>query len=81
MNSKMCIRPLDNPEEQLTCQARLDRLEGDLQHRLRCLDEHGGMNLRDKNHLTVASKMCVGACTHIIFFNKLSPACFYQTKS
>ena len=44
------VRPLANPEEQLSCQARLDRLEGDLQHRLRCLDEHGGMNLRDENH-------------------------------
>ena len=44
------VRPPANPEEQPTCQARLDRLEGDLQHRLRCLDEHGGMNLRDENH-------------------------------
>ena len=37
-------------EEELACQVRLDRLEGDLQHRLRCLDEHGGMNIRDENH-------------------------------
>ena len=44
------VRPPANPEEQVTCQARLDRLEGDLQHRLRCLDEHGGMNVRDENN-------------------------------
>ena len=44
------VRPPTNPEEQLACQVRLDRLEGDLQHRVRCLDEHGGMNVRDENH-------------------------------
>ena len=43
------VRPPATPEEQDACQARLDRLEGDLQHRLRCLDEHGGMNVRDEN--------------------------------
>ena len=44
------VRPPANPEEQLACQVRMDRLEGDLQHRVRCLDEHGGMNVRDENH-------------------------------
>ena len=44
------VCPPANPEEQVTCQAHLDRLEGDLQHRLRCLDEHGGMNVRDENN-------------------------------
>ena len=43
------VRPPATPEEEAACQARLDRLEADLQHRLRCLDEHGGMNLRDDN--------------------------------
>jgi hypothetical protein len=37
------VRPPENPEEQLACQVRLDRLEGD---RVRCLDEHGGMNVQ-----------------------------------
>ena len=40
------VRPPATPEEQDACQARLDRLEGDLQHRLRCLDDHGGMNAK-----------------------------------
>ena len=44
------LRPPANYEEQQACQARLDRLEVDLQYRLRCLDEHGGMNVRDENH-------------------------------
>ena len=44
------VRPPANPEEQLAYQVRLDRLEGDLQHRVRCLDEHGGMNVRDENY-------------------------------
>ena len=43
------VRPPNTPEEQEACQARLTRLEGDLQHRLRCLNEHGGMNVRDEN--------------------------------
>ena len=43
------VRAPANPEEQESCQTRLDRLEGDLQHRLRCMDEHGGLNIRDEN--------------------------------
>jgi hypothetical protein len=43
------VRPPATPEEEAACHARLDRLEADLQHRLRCLYEHGGMNLRDDN--------------------------------
>ena len=46
------VCPPAYPEEQLTFQAHLDRLEGDLQHRLRHLEEHGGMNVRDKNQLS-----------------------------
>ena len=43
------VRPPATLEEQPACQARLDRLEADLQHRLRCLTEHGGINIRDEN--------------------------------
>ena len=44
------VRQPANAEEQQACQARLDRLEVDLRYRLRCLDEHGGMTVRDENH-------------------------------
>jgi hypothetical protein len=43
------VRPPATQEEEAACQARLYRLEADLQHRLRFLDEHGFMNLRDDN--------------------------------
>ena len=43
------VRPPATLEEQPACQARLDRLEADLQHRLRCMNEQGGMNIRDEN--------------------------------
>ena len=42
-------KDLKKNEEQPACQARLDRLEADLQHRLRGLNEHGGINIRDEN--------------------------------
>ena len=42
------VKPPSSPEEIPACQARLDRLEGDLQHRLRCMSEQGGMNIRDE---------------------------------
>ena len=42
------VKPPQTPEEAPACQARLDRLEGDLQHRLRCMSENGGMRLRDE---------------------------------
>ena len=42
------VKPPQTPEEVPACQARLDRLEGDLQHRLRCMSENGGMSLRDE---------------------------------
>ena len=42
------VKPPSIPEEIPACQARLDRLEGDLQHRLRCMSENGGMNIRDE---------------------------------
>ena len=43
------VKPPATPEEEPVCQARLDRLEADMQHRLRCMSESGGMNLRDEN--------------------------------
>ena len=43
------VRPAATVSEQPACQARLDRREADLQHRLRCMNEHGGMNIRDEN--------------------------------
>ena len=43
------VRPPATPDEQDACQARLERLEGDLQHRLTYLEKHGGMNVRDEN--------------------------------
>ena len=42
------VRPPQTPEEAPACQARLDRLDGDLQHRLHCMSENGGMSLCDK---------------------------------
>ena len=42
------VKPPATPEEAPACQARLDRLEGDLQHRLRCMSENGGMSIRDE---------------------------------
>ena len=41
------VKPSSTPEEVQTSQAHLDRIEADLQHRLRCMDEEGGMNRRD----------------------------------
>ena len=43
------VKPPATPEEMQTSQAHLDRIEADLQHRLRCMDEDGGMNRRDEN--------------------------------
>ena len=43
------VKPPSTPEEAQTSQAHLDRIEADLQHRLRCMDEDGGMNRRDEN--------------------------------
>ena len=43
------VRPPATPEEELACHQRLDGLEADLQHRLRCMSENGGMCLRDEN--------------------------------
>ena len=44
------VKPPATPEEEPACQVRLDRLEGDLQKRLRCMQENGGMNIRDENN-------------------------------
>ena len=43
------VRPPTTPEEIDACQDRLDGLEADMQHRLRCMKENGGMNIRDEN--------------------------------
>ena len=43
------VKPPSTPEEVQTSEAHLDRIEGDLQHRLRCMDEDGKMNRRDEN--------------------------------
>ena len=43
------VNPPSTPEEIPACQARLDRLEGDLQVRMRCMTENGGMCIRDEN--------------------------------
>ena len=43
------VRPPTTPEEEAACLTRLDRLEADMQHRLRCMQENGGMNMRDEN--------------------------------
>ena len=39
------VKPPQTPEEVPSCQARQDTLEGDMQHRLRCMSENGGMGL------------------------------------
>ena len=44
------VRPPATAEEEPACQQRLDRLEADLQKRLRCMQENGGMNIRDENN-------------------------------
>ena len=44
------VRPPQTPEETASCQERLDRLEADFMHRLRCMKENGGgLNLRNDN--------------------------------
>ena len=43
------VRPPATPEEEPACLSRLDRLEADMQHRMRCMTENGGMNIRDEN--------------------------------
>ena len=43
------VRPPATPEQEQDCLFRLDRLEADMQHRLRCMSESGGMNIRDEN--------------------------------
>ena len=42
------VRPPATPEQELACRTRLDRLEGDMQHRLHCMQEHGGLNIRNE---------------------------------
>ena len=44
------VRPPATPEEVPACQQRLDMLEADMQHRLRCMSENGGMCIRDENN-------------------------------
>ena len=43
------VRPPTSPEEEISCQEHLDRIEADLQTRLRCMSENGGMNVRDED--------------------------------
>ena len=43
------VRPPATPEEEPACLRRLDRLEADKQHRLRCMSESGGLKIRDEN--------------------------------
>ena len=43
------VNPPSTPEEMQTSQAYLDRIEVDLQHRLRCMDKELGMNIEDDN--------------------------------
>jgi hypothetical protein len=43
------VKPPSAPEVIQTSQAHLDRIEADRQHRLRCIDEDGGMNIIDEN--------------------------------
>ena len=51
------VKHPSTPEEIPACQARLDSLEGDLQHRLRCLSEHGGMCIRDETKKKEENKL------------------------
>ena len=49
-----CLQPFQwklpaTPEEEPACRQRLDNLEADMQHRLRCMQESGGINIRDEN--------------------------------
>ena len=43
------VRPPTTTEEEPACVTRLDRLLTDMQHRLRCMQENGVMNIRDEN--------------------------------
>ena len=43
------VRPPSSPEEEEASQTHLDRIEADLQKRLRCMFENGGMNVRDED--------------------------------
>ena len=43
------VKPPVTPEEEPACRQRLDNLEADMQHRLRCMQESGGINIRDEN--------------------------------
>ena len=43
------VKPPSTPEEEPACRQRLDNLEADMQHRLRCMKESGGINIRDEN--------------------------------
>ena len=43
------VIPSSTPEEEQVCRQRLDRLEADMQHRLRCMQENGEMCHRDEN--------------------------------
>ena len=42
------VRPPATPEQELACRQRLDNLEADMQHRLRCMKENGGLCIRDE---------------------------------
>ena len=42
------VKPPSTPEEAPACQARLFRLEGDVQHRLQCMSEYGVMSIHDE---------------------------------
>ena len=46
------VKPPSSPEEIPACQAGLDRLEGDLQHRLRCMSEHKRLNNKKEKLIT-----------------------------
>ena len=43
------VSPPATPEQEQDCLNRLDRLKADMQHRLSCMSESGGMNIRDEN--------------------------------
>jgi hypothetical protein len=43
------VRPPSSPEEEISCQEYLYRIEADLQKRLRCMSENGCRNVRDED--------------------------------
>ena len=44
------VRPPATPKDEPACRLRLDRLEADIQHRLCCMKENGGLCIRDENN-------------------------------